>query len=104
MRFTWDEAKRDANLAKHGLDFRDTEALFEGPTFTYEDERFDYGEDRYVTVGFLSGRTVAIIHTERDDEIRIISMRRATKDEQYRYVTSLGNRLGSRRRDARRRH
>ena len=44
MRFTWDEAKRKRNLTDHGLDFMDGERVFNGPTFTYEDDRFRYEE------------------------------------------------------------
>jgi uncharacterized DUF497 family protein len=41
MRFTWDGAKRDRNLSDHGLDFADATEVFAGPTFTFEDDRFD---------------------------------------------------------------
>jgi hypothetical protein len=53
MKFSWDEAKRHRNFAKHGLDFADAKAVFNGVTFTFEDERFDYGEERFVTIGML---------------------------------------------------
>lgn len=81
MRFTWSEAKRRANLTTHGLDFLDAPGVFEGPTFTFEDDRFDYGERRFVTLGFLNGVPVSIVHTETRDRIRIISFRKATKKE-----------------------
>ena len=44
MRFTWKEAKRKSNLKAHGLDFLDASKLFEGPTFTFEDDRFNYSD------------------------------------------------------------
>ncbi len=81
MRYTWDEAKRAANLRKHGLDFVDAPEVFEGPTCTVEDSRLAYGEQRLMTVGFLRGLCVSIVHTESEDEIRIISFRNATKRE-----------------------
>ncbi|HEY4595771.1 MAG TPA: BrnT family toxin [Thermoanaerobaculia bacterium] len=81
MRFTWDEAKRDANLRKHGLDFADAPEVFAGPTCTVEDSRLAYGEQRLMTLGFLRGLAVSILHTETDYEIRIISFRNATKRE-----------------------
>lgn len=56
--------------------------MFEGPTFTYEDDRFDYGEKRFVTLGFLGRVVVSIVHTETQDEIRVISCRKATTKEQ----------------------
>ncbi len=82
MHFSWDEKKRKANLKDHGLDFVDAEKVFEGPTFTYEDDRIDYGERRFVTLGFLGRVVVSIVHTETQDEIRVISCRKATTKEQ----------------------
>ena len=73
MEFTWSEAKRDLNLKNHGLDFVDAVAVFEGLTFTFEDDRLSYGEQRFVTLGLLAGIPVSIVHTENENEIRIIS-------------------------------
>ena len=81
MRFTWSERKRAINLKDHGLDFIDAPRVFEGATYTFEDDRFDYGEQRYQTLGFLAGVPVSIVHTETEDEIRVISFRKATKRE-----------------------
>lgn len=91
MRFSWDEAKRLSNLKDHGFDFRDAEKVFEGPTFTYEDDRFEYEEQRFVTLGFLSGVIVSIVHTETEDEIRVISFRKAKKNEEVILFKSLKN-------------
>jgi uncharacterized DUF497 family protein len=55
--------------------------VFESLTFTFEDDRFSYGEQRYVTLGLLAGVPVSIVHTENKNEIRIISFRKATKRE-----------------------
>ena len=81
MRFTWSERKRAINLREHGLDFVDAPRVFEGLTFTYEDDRFAYEEQRFITLGLLAGVPVSIAHTESDDEIRIISFRKATARE-----------------------
>jgi uncharacterized DUF497 family protein len=81
MRYAWDEAKRAANLRKHDLDFADVPEVFSGPTCTVEDSRLAYGEKRYLSFGLLRGLAVSIVHTETDDEIRIISFRKATKRE-----------------------
>ena len=81
MEFKWSEAKRAANLKAHGLDFVDAPRVFEGTTYTFEDDRFAYGEQRLVTLGLLAGVPVSIIHTESDHEIRIISFRKATRRE-----------------------
>lgn len=88
MKFTWHEAKRKSNLTKHGLDFAQAGKVFSGTTFTFEDDRFDYGEQRFVTIGLLDD-VVVIVHIETAEEIRIISMRRANKHEQGLYFKNL---------------
>ena len=89
MRFTWSERKRVVNLKEHGLDFVDAPRVFEGLTFTYEDDRFTYGEQRFTTLGLLAGVPVSVSHTESDDEIRIISFRKATGREARRFFNEV---------------
>ena len=91
MRFTWSERKRAINLREHGLDFLDAPRVFEGLTFTYEDDRFAYGQQRFITLGLLAGVPVSVAHTESDDEIRIISFRKATGREEKRFFTEVQN-------------
>jgi uncharacterized DUF497 family protein len=55
IQFTWNEAKRISNLRDHGIDFLDAERVFKGLTYTYEDDRLPYGEQRFVTLGLLEG-------------------------------------------------
>jgi uncharacterized DUF497 family protein len=86
MRYSWDEAKRARNLKQHGLDSADAPLVFAGLTFTFEDDRFAYREERLVTLGLLRGQPVSIIHTETAHEIVIISFRKATRREQELYV------------------
>jgi len=81
MEFAWSERKRALNLKEHGLDFVDARSVFDGLTFTFEDERFSYGERRLVTLGLLAGIPVSIAHTENEHEIRIISFRKASRRE-----------------------
>ena len=81
MQFTWSERKRAINIKQHGLDFVDASRVFEGATFTFEDDRFAYGEQRFETLGLLAGIPVSIVHTETEHEIRIISFRKATRRE-----------------------
>ena len=81
MRYTWDKVKRKRNLKDHGLDFVDAKRVFEGATFTYEDNRFRYEEQRFVSLGLLNGIPVSIVHTETKNRIHIISFRKATKRE-----------------------
>jgi len=89
MRYTWHELKRLNNLNRHGLDLAEAEKVFAGPTFTFEDDRMDYGEQRRVTLGLLGDRVVVVVHTETDQEIRIISMRKAVKNEQILFFRNI---------------
>ena len=88
MRFSWHEPKRQTTLKKRSLDFAQAEQVFIGPIFTFEDDRKDYGEQRWVTLGLLREKVVVIVHTESEDEIRIISMREADKDEQLLFFSN----------------
>lgn len=85
MDFDWDENKRVINLRKHGVDFVDVPLIFDGDTVTVEDNRYNYGEQRFVTFGLLQGMVIAVVHTENDRLIRVISARKATKYEQQIY-------------------
>ena len=85
----WDESKRKLNLRKHGIDFRDADAIFDGPTVTAEDTRMPYGEQRLVTLGVLNGVVVSMTYTERKDDIRIISIRKALKHETRFYLSQV---------------
>ena len=91
MRYEWDEAKRRSNIQKHGIDFIGIERVFAGETITILDGRFDYGEARFVTLGLLSGRVVVIAHTESDEAIRILSVRKATKHEEIGYFKEIAD-------------
>lgn len=74
MKYEWDEVKNQTNFAKHGLRFEDAGLVFSGPCVTFEDDRFDYGEERLVTLGLLAGRLVVIAHAPHDEGTRIISI------------------------------
>lgn len=89
MRFSWDEKKRRSNLKDHGLDFVDAPRVFEGPTFTFEDDRFAYGEQRFVTLGFLADFAVSLVHTETPSRIHVISFRKATRHEEILLLQNL---------------
>jgi uncharacterized DUF497 family protein len=87
--FVWNEAKRLTNLRKHGIDFRDAARIFRGFTLTAEDDRESYGERRYLTLGLLEDQVVSVAHTERGGEIRIISIRKATRHEARFYFSQI---------------
>jgi uncharacterized protein len=87
--FAWDEGKRLANLRKHGIDFRDAPKIFRGFTLTAEDDRDSYGERRFLTLGLLEDQVVSVAHTEQDEDIRIISIRKATKHEARFYFSQI---------------
>jgi len=82
MTIEWDETKRRANIRKHGLDFADAWQTFAGPMVLGLDTQADYGEDRWQGIGMLQGRVVVAVFTERGpDTIRLISFRKADRDE-----------------------
>ena len=85
MDFEWDHAKNKANFKKRGLRFEDAALVFESKTFTFLDDRKDYGENRYVTLGQLAKRVVVMVHTQRGNRIRIISLRKANEREKKIY-------------------
>jgi uncharacterized protein len=85
MRYEWDEQKRLSNARKHGIDLRDAVEIFAGDTVLMEDDRVDYGERRFVSLGLLQGRVIVVVHTEQAGVTRLISARKATKYEQRIY-------------------
>jgi len=89
MRFEWDEQKRLLNIRKHGIDFADVWRIFENETYTIIDDRFDYGEIRFLSLGLLFGEVIAVSYCETDEIIRIISARKAEKYEQETYFREI---------------
>ena len=82
--FEWDEKKRESTIKKHGIDFADAARIFDGrPTVHVPSKRPD--EDRWIATARLSGRFVSVVYTYRDSRIRIITTRRAWKNEQREY-------------------
>ena len=82
--FEWDEEKTASNIRDHeGVTFEQAAAAFSDP-FAAEwiDEREDYGEERSILLGRISGQLLYVVYTERGTNIRIISARRATRHEQ----------------------
>ena len=87
----FDLGKRARTLIERDLDFARAGEIFAGPTLTRRDEREDYGEDRYITVGLLDAGMVVVVWTPRGEtRRRIISLRKANAREEKRYAKSLG--------------
>ena len=87
--YEWDETKNQENLSRHGISFDDAETVFAGPCVTFEDNRFDYGEPRFITLGHLEGRIVVVAHTPLGAHMRIISMRKGNRREEKAYQERL---------------
>ena len=86
MNFEWDEHKNQTNIHKHGFSFTDVWEAFQARMLVDLDDRFDYGEERWIGIGRIQNRTVVVIYTESDDEtIRVISLRKALTHERQAY-------------------
>lgn len=90
MHYTCDPKKNAANLKKHGYDFDDAPQVIESAnTVTFEDRRFQYDEQRFLTLGVLRRDVVIIATAETEQEIRVISMRKANRHEKEIYYRNL---------------
>lgn len=85
IRIEFDPAKDAANRAKHGVSLADARLVLAGDLIEQSDDRFSYGEDRFIAVGFLDVTMVILAYTFRDDVYRIISMRKCTPKERKHY-------------------
>ena len=90
MEISFDPAKRERTLRERGLDFLDAPKVFEAPNYRFLDDRFDYGEEREVVIGYLRERMVVIVWTSGGSARHIISMRKANDREQAKYQDHLG--------------
>ena len=89
-KYEWDPKKAEKNLSKHDVYFDEASSVFDDPNFiTFLDEEHSFDEERYITIGLSTkGRLLLVAHTERNDRIRIISARKATKNEEAFYQKS----------------
>ena len=87
LTFEWDAAKAENNLSKHGVTFDEAETIFDDAfAVTFPDEEHSQDEARFVILGFSSkARVLIVVYSERDENIRIISSRKATKSERKSY-------------------
>lgn len=82
MEIEFDPEKRLRTLLERGLDMADVWRVYEGPVLTFDDLRFEYGEERKITIGYLRGRMVSFAWTPRGRKIRVISLRKMNEREQ----------------------
>lgn len=86
MRYIWDEQKNAANIAKHGIRFAEAAQVFEGEILQWPDERYHYGEERWIAIGVTQGQEVFVVYVEEGEDIcRIVSARPATRHERALY-------------------
>lgn len=85
MRYQWDRSKALSNLDKHGIDFADAVSVFSDElAITIFDDRFE--EERFISIGIdLFNRILVVVYTMRDDEVRLVSARKASKNERLQY-------------------
>ncbi len=87
MQFEWDEGKNERNLAKHGLSFAGAALVFlDLDRIEMIDNRKDYKEIRYITIGSVNNIIIYVVYTIRGKHYRLISARRANKDERETYL------------------
>jgi uncharacterized protein len=87
LKFDWNKYKAKDNFDRHGVSFEMAKEVFRDPfAVEFLDNRHDYGEERFVIIGMVAAHILYVAYTERQDLIRIISARRATKHEQETYL------------------
>lgn len=89
MQLEWDEEKRSVNIDKHGVDFLDAALIFEGTVLTRVDDRKDYGEKRFASLGMADGVLYTVIHTKRGENIRLISAWKGGRKDYEQYKKSI---------------
>jgi uncharacterized DUF497 family protein len=90
VRFDWDESKNESNFRKHGIHFEIAIRVFQDPEYLTEQDREVDGEERWLTIGWIGDvMVVAVAHTVEDEDedmvVRIVSARKATRQESRRY-------------------
>ena len=89
QQFSWDPIKNRINITKHGISFFTAAKIFDGPILEEEDIRQDYGEPRISALGRSEGRILYVVYTRRNSVIRIISARKANRDERAEYIRQI---------------
>ncbi|MBZ9897541.1 MULTISPECIES: BrnT family toxin [unclassified Mesorhizobium] len=89
MLFEWDENKAKTNRAKHGVDFAIAPSFDFANAVIRLDDSEDFGEDRLVAIGLIEAGVYVMVYVERSHAIRVISLRKATRQEITDYVENL---------------
>ena len=87
--FEWDPIKDQINFTNHGIRFSTAAKIFDRPILEEEDTRQDYGETRIIALGRSEGRILYVVYTRRNSVIRIISARKANRDERAEYLRQI---------------
>ena len=86
LEFEWDPKKAAENLRRHHIDFNQAALVFSDPNaFEIFDDTENYGEDRFARIGVSEGKILTVVYTGREGGVRIISARKATRNEQEDY-------------------
>ncbi|MEA5533154.1 BrnT family toxin [Crocosphaera sp. XPORK-15E] len=89
MRYTWDEAKNEANLRKHGLSFFDADLVYESSVKLTLPSQYDSFETRWIDIAQVQEEVLLLVYTIREDTIRCISFRKASRKERRLYYDKL---------------
>jgi len=92
MDFEWDEAKRQSNIEKHQVDLLEAVLIFESWVQTEKDDRFDYGETRFRSIGFVDDDCYVLIHAERAGRTRLISAWKGGRRDRRKYQAGYARR------------
>lgn len=88
--YEWDDDKNRKNVEKHGIDFETAKRIFDSPIVSRRDERKDYNEIRYVSIGIIDQiALIVVVHTSRQGRIRLISARPASRRERRIYYEQI---------------
>ncbi len=88
--YEWDDDKNRKNVEKHGIDFETAKRIFDSPIVSRRDERKDYNEIRYVSIGIIDQvAMIVVVHTNRQGRIRLISARPASRRERRIYYEQI---------------
>ena len=88
--YKWDPAKNALNKRLHGISFEEASRIFENEILGWPDERFDYGEERWIAIGVAGEKEIVVTYVEQEDHRRIISARETTRRERTLYWRTIG--------------